>query len=367
MKKQLAITLGLAVISGSAFASKARLEALGEDSNGSQYLLDNRNIFLNPAHANYFKDLVTYETGSTTNNGDSVATPNAEGGFLRASGNMVYGVAFGNENKTLQNLKANSGSTALYDENVWDFFVAGDAGVQWGANLQYSDFQNKQVTNEVKTSVLRGSFGAIFGDTEASLKMSLQDTAEEKNVADFKVKSNYDLSVSHSINGGTVFLRYMAYNAEEKTGHTETWKSSTTTLGYGKVEKLNDSTNLNFKVDYSMTDSKNVNFAANSDSKSNDLAATMGLESNVKEWLALRASISQTIFGEEENDAGKKKSIADSTRVAAGASLIFGDFQVDGMIGNVNNAGTPGSSTAQGNGTLRTDTLLSRVSATYRF
>lgn len=365
MKKQLAITLGLAVISGSAFASKARLEALGEDSNGSQYLLDNRNIFLNPAHANYFKDLVTYETGSTTNNGDTAATPNAEGGFLRASGNMVYGVAFGNENKTLQNLKSNSGSTAIYDENVWDFFVAGDAGVQWGANLQYSDFQNKQVTNEVKTSVLRGSFGAIFGDTEAFIKMSLQDTAEEKNVADLKVKSNYDLGVSHSINGGTVFARYMAYNAEEKTSHTETWKSSTITVGYGKVEKLNDSTNLNYKLAYMTNDTKNKAYA-NSDEKSNDLAATIGLESNVKEWLALRASISQSIFGETEvND--KKKSTDDSTTVAAGASLIFGDFQIDGMIGNVNNAGTPGSSTAQGNGTLRTDTLLSRVSATYRF
>lgn len=157
MKKHLALTLGLAVISGSAFASKARLEALGEDSNGSQYLLDNRNIFLNPAHVNYFKDIVTFESGDTTNEADSAQKPNAEGGFLRATGNMVYGVAFGHEDKTLQNLKTTA-SANLEDSNTWDFFVGGDAGLQWGANLSYSSIKDEQATNDIKSDSLRAGF-----------------------------------------------------------------------------------------------------------------------------------------------------------------------------------------------------------------
>ena len=111
MKKQIAIAMGLAVISGSAFATKARLEALGEDQYGSQFISDNRNVFLNAATVNFHKDLVYMEFGSSDSTGshafegvtlgtetdqDLSASPKAEGGFFKASGNMVYGVVFGN-------------------------------------------------------------------------------------------------------------------------------------------------------------------------------------------------------------------------------------------------------------------------------
>ena len=43
MKKQLTVALGLAVLATPAFATKARLQALGEDVNGSYYVNDNRN------------------------------------------------------------------------------------------------------------------------------------------------------------------------------------------------------------------------------------------------------------------------------------------------------------------------------------
>ena len=64
MKKQIALAMGLAVISGSALASKARLQALGEDTNGSWFIQDNRNIFLNASHVNLNKDMVTMEWGA---------------------------------------------------------------------------------------------------------------------------------------------------------------------------------------------------------------------------------------------------------------------------------------------------------------
>src|SRR5690606_13118987 len=97
MKKQIAIALGLAVVSTSAFATKARLEALGEDANGSMFISDNRNVFLNPATINYHKDFVTLEWGDTTQAVDAAETPRAEGGFFKASGNMVYGLYLGSE------------------------------------------------------------------------------------------------------------------------------------------------------------------------------------------------------------------------------------------------------------------------------
>jgi len=376
MKKQVALALGLAVISGSALASKARLQALGENVDGSQYIMDARNIFLNPAQANYFKDMVTVEAGDTDNNEDLAASPNAEGGFLRASGNMVYGAFFGHEDQTLNDIRTNAGGTVaeLADQNTWDFFVAGDAGVQWGANLSYMSYKNEQATNDIESDAVRVNVGVISGDTEVFLKTSLVETAEEDTSVDLEVKSRYALGVSHNIDGGTIIFNYSSFEAEESETKNETWKNTMFNVGYGKVSKLNDSSSFNWKVNYMNIETENEDFDASTaggDQKAYALSAVMGLESMVKEWLTLRASIGQNIVSEFEDDNGDKRSLADSTIVAAGASFIFGDFQIDGMIGNTTQAAggatTTGESTSTGNGTLRTDTLLSRVSATYRF
>ncbi len=79
MKKQIAIAMGLAVLSTPALATKARLEALGEDHYGSQFIEDNRNIFLNAATVNFHKDIVTYEWGNNltilTPDQDTAANP----------------------------------------------------------------------------------------------------------------------------------------------------------------------------------------------------------------------------------------------------------------------------------------------------
>jgi hypothetical protein len=370
MKKQVALALGLAVISGSALASKARLEALGENADGSQYIMDARNIFLNPAQANYFKDMVTIEAGNTSNNDDKASSPNAEGGFLRASGNMVYGAFFGHEDQTLNDIRTSGvGTVNLADQNTWDFFIAGDAGVQWGANLSYMSYKDDQTSGaEVESDAVRVNVGIISGDTEAFLKTSLSETGEDKGTADIEVNSRYVLGLSHNIDGGTIIFNYSSFEAEESVTD-KTWKDTTFNVGYGKVTKLNDSSSFNWKVNYMSEESENEDYlVASGDQKAYALSAVMGLESVVKEWLTLRASIGQNLLSEEENDAGKTRSTKDSTIVAAGASFVFGDFQVDGMIGNDAAAtGSPGEDTSAGNGTLRTDSLLSRVSATYRF
>lgn len=366
MKKQLTLALGLAVISGSALASEARLQALGQKTNGSQYLMDARNIFMNPAQANYFKDMVSLEAGDTTNTSDDTASPNAEGVVLRASGNMVYGVAFGHENDNIQAIRAAAPGTLPGDVNMWDFFAAGDAGVQWGANLSYGTSVDETGTNDIEASSLRANLGIISGDTEAFLRTTLSETAEEDGVADVNFNSFYDLGVSHNIAGGTIFARVLSIEVEEKEGaNSEDWKRQDLTLGWGKVTKLNDSASFNYDVSYNTSESEGINFA-DGEKKSMNVAATMGVEVMVKEWLTLRGSVSQNIIAEEEDVNEKKSSGKDSTSVAAGASLVFGDFQIDGMIGNTDGT-TTGENTAAGNGTLRTDSLLSRVSATYRF
>lgn len=145
MKKQVIIATGLAVLSTSAWATKARMDAFGQDSErGSFYIQDTRNIFRNAAHVNTFKNYVVTEWG-TANAGtaDSVGAPAAEGGFFREMGAFSYGVYLGNNNDAEEGVRGGAGYTGagtvttgvagLADQdNAIDLFFGGDMGVQWG-------------------------------------------------------------------------------------------------------------------------------------------------------------------------------------------------------------------------------------------
>lgn len=362
MKKQIAVAMGLAVLSGSAFASKARLQSLGGDVNGSMYLSDNRNIFLNAAHVNFHKDIVTVEAGASATT-DSTANPKAEGGFLKANGNMVYGAHFGNVDSTMA---ANRNVTGVaVNHNTWDFFVGGDAGVQWGASLSYADFKDE--ANDDKAGLMKARLGMISGDIEGFLNATITDTKEDDGVSDYEVKSNYDLGVSYNHMGTTYMARYTAFEVEDSEVGDESFSRQTISLGAGRVNKLNDKANFNVDAMLSQsTDTGSTAYASDDETKTTNLAATMGLEVMAKDWLTLRASISQNLYNEVEADNGDKSSGSDSTSVNAGASLVFGDLTVDGLVGN-SDGSTIGDDTSAGNGAIRSDSLLTRVSATYRF
>ena len=134
MKKQLALGMGLAVLSTSAFATKARLLSLGQDKSGSQYIMDQRNIFLNSAYAAKYKDMVIFEWGDDGRTGvpsliadDQDRAPQAEGGFLKSAGNFVYGVYFGGESDITNELRGYShvGDREYHQDNQLDLFFAG--------------------------------------------------------------------------------------------------------------------------------------------------------------------------------------------------------------------------------------------------
>ncbi|MBJ00730.1 MAG: hypothetical protein CME67_05810 [Halobacteriovoraceae bacterium] len=386
MKKQIAIAMGLAVISGSAFATKARLEALGEDQYGSQFISDNRNVFLNAATVNFHKDLVYMEfgssdsTGSTTFEGvtigvetdqDLSASPKAEGGFFKASGNMVYGVVFGNESNTSNGLRTlGMAANAVHEENNVDFFVGGDAGVQWGASLTYSDSKDQQSGTDTEQKSMRARLGVISGDISGFANINLQNHAENGS-AEFDGQSGFQVGGTYEMNDMYYMVQHRSFKGEDGAGDEisvgKTW------IGTAKAYKLNDKSNVWLSAWYK-TEEVDNDFAASGatgKSKTDFIPVTLAAEVSVKEWLALRGSVGHTLWGTNEDDDGDEATV-NNTFVNAGASLIFGDFQVDGLIGNVtsdaNGANAAGStSTDAGNGTLRTDTIMSRVSLLYRF
>ena len=385
MKKQVAIAMGLAVLSTSALASKARLEALGQDANGSFYVDDTRSIFLNPAQLNYHKDFVTIEFGQAQVQDDSAATPRAEGGFFKADGNMVYGLYFNSASdiaNSQRNAAMNDGDTedVVPEQNNMDIFVGGDAGVQWGLRLTYGSYENEQGGADVKSDVARGTVGVITGDLEGYLNFGLGNTAESGD-QEFEGKTSFDIGAAYNVGDMDYIAQVATSNAEDEDGEELT--GETIKLGAAKNYKLNDRANAWVSAFYVNTKQNNeFTTTGNGENTSSYIPLTVAIEVMAKEWLTLRGSVYHEVFGNNENDEGESVSRTNTTRIQAGAGLTWGDLTLDGMIGNattctrydtgVADDATDDNSvceTAEGmdNGVLSTDNLLSRVSLTYKF
>lgn len=363
--KKLAIATGLLVLSTGALASKARLEALGESANGSQFLDDNRNVFLNPAHLNSHYDWVTMEWGSTdtgvAQDQDTSQQPKAEGGIFKNAGNMIYGLYFGSESNTSNALRAAAGVN-IEEQNNLDFFVGGDAGVQWGARLTYHSYENEQGGAEDKSSAQRLALGVVSGNVDAFLNFGLANTAED-GTNEFTGNGSIDLGVTYAMGDMDYMLRYQSIGAEREDGNE--YKVQNTWVGVAKSYKLNDKAQAWASAWYKMDTQEDF---SEEEEKNTYLPVSIGVEVMAKDWLQFRGSVTHEVIGTEEDNDGDKATRGNTTSVNAGASLVYGDFQIDGLIGNStdgNNA--TGQSTDNGNGNLRTDNIMSRVSMTYKF
>ncbi len=391
MKKQLVVALGLTVLATPAFATKARLQALGEDTYGSFYVNDNRNIWLNAAQINNHKDLVTFEWGNTTATTDTTtATPRAEGGVYKTIGNLVWGLHFGGASNTANGLRLASGldPAETGEENVIDLFVGGDAGLKWGANVGYSASESG-TTGDAEQNSLRTRLGVIAGDIEGYANINIMNDAEDSGKDKFEGKLGYQVGAIYSLNDYRIFADYRSFDAEANpagAGGDLDISLSQLQVGAGRATRLNDKATLFTKAQFTMAEVENERTAGAAGSfagacssatavfcneyETMQVPLVVGLEYDAATWLVLRASVGQVVWGTEE-DAANKRSVQDSTFVNAGATLKFGELSLDGVIGNSDGAGavagTAGNSTAGGNGTIRTDTLMSRVGMTYRF
>lgn len=377
MKKQLVLAAGLAVLATPALASKARLQALGEDTNGSFYINDNRNIFLNASEVLNHKDMVTFEWGAgqaTENVGDA----NAEGGFLRSSGNMVWGAQMGRVTDFSTDYQAALTQGALTNpftpSNALDVFVGGDAGIKWGAQLTYSNRKDDAFVTadrDAEASEMDLAVGVSQGNIAGYLKYGLSGKVETDNDnVEVKRKSPLQLGASYKWMEYTFFAQYEMHNLDVDSSTTTSHdvKDTQWQIGAGRSTKLSDKATLFTKVAYvnSNQDWDDLGGAGEEDS-SKQLPVTVGLEYDAASWLALRGSISQSVLintvENDSNAAKRKQTAANTTNVNAGASFKFGDLTMDGVIGTT--AGATGDNAETG--TFNTDTLMSRVSMTYRF
>ncbi|MFY7994034.1 MAG: hypothetical protein ACOVP4_12120 [Bacteriovoracaceae bacterium] len=368
MKKQLVLGLGLAVLAAPAFASKARLQALGENTDGSFYINDNRNVFLNSAQVNNHKDLVTMEWGTGGNTEGADNAPNAEGGAFKTYNNMVYGVQLG---RALSfNTSADGLGVAAFEaSNAVDVFVGGDAGFKWGANLTYAASNDKAPgTKKAEAQVLDLNLGAIFGDFTAYVNYGAMGSTEDKLGTAYDIERSNAIEVggTYQLNDYTIFGQYSMVDFEDKKSKKET-EASSYLVGAGRNDKLNDKTTLFTKIQYSQNNSSD-NKTKTTDLEVTTVPVVIGLEHDATSWLTVRGSVSQNLWSKSDDSKKKEeKTVANSTNVNAGATLKFGELSFDGVIGTDSNTTAGVDDTNNEKGILSTDNLMTRVSMTYKF
>ena len=412
MKKHVIVAAGLAVLSTTAFASKARLEALGQNSDtGSFFISDSRNVFKNPALVNSFNNYATFEWGETNNSLDtssatSQATYNTavsgygtsqrpEGGFFRKSGSFSYGLFMNSNVRSMNSSIVSENSTFLTEDNRFDLFIAGEAGVKWGARLHYSSNKDERKAVTIGTTGLAAAYtdikerthssmglglGVETGAIKAYANLDLKNEAENAIAADHtaiasgtavegaKFEGDLGLQVGGSYKMGamTYFAEYkkLGYDFTESKADTDktTVEDTTITIGAGNTHKISDSAKIFTEVAYVSKKEEEKEGTASGEEKSSSLPVTIGFEASANTWLTLRGSVTQRLVLNSEETTSTPTATSDgkyskqnTTSVNAGATLEFGKLSVDGMIG---------SGTA---GTLNTDNLLTKVGVTYEF
>lgn len=371
MKRNTLVIAGLALLSTNAFASKARVEALGQDSvRGSEYISDARNVFRNPALLNDTKNYLVTEWGTSALS-DSSTAPRAEGGFFREAGSFAYGLYLGNNNGRDAASRTAAAATYLNQDNALDLFFAGDMGIKWGAKLHYASSKNQvlSATQTKKNTAFGLGLGVDMGAAQGYLDLDLSDKSTGAAAAgdEWKLKPSYLVGGSYEWSGTTFFASYSASKYEVKTvtgatSTTATTKDSNITFGAGRIMEINPSARI-------MTDAKVVigtNQVTAGKTKTQNLPVTLGMEADATSWLALRGAVSQdVVLNTTKNTAGKKSTDQNSTNVSAGATLNFGNLKVDGVVGTT--GASRAAATASEQGVLATDNLMTRVGVTYKF
>ncbi len=359
MKKHIAIAAGLAVLSTSAFATKSRMEALGQSSSrGSFFIEDTRNIFRNASKVNDMTNYVVTEWGTDS------AAQNAEGGFFRSAGQFNYGLYLNSD----VNSNASTQDVGLLDEdNRLQLFVGGDMGLKWGASVYYSSSENEQGAIKKENDTMGVSVGVSKGAMEGYANVALKDESKGGTAQADK----FDADSGMLIGAAYSWMDYKFYAEYAKDGYEQTVAGakkdnefSSIVVGVGHNHEVSATSRIFTQVQYETNKDETTTAGTKVETKNSNLPLTIGFEADATSWLALRGSISQNIVLGTEKVGGKKKTNG-TTDVAAGATLNFGKLKVDGMIGTTSNDRT--AAAASENGTLALDNVMTKVAVHYWF
>ncbi len=360
MKLKGLMTLAFAVSMVPASATIARLQALGmteTDNEGSYYIQDDRNIFLNVANINDYKDTVILEWGNEGSDfgSDSLQTDKdgqakAKGGVFKSVGNGVMGVYLGNESNTAALLrgvgtaakhadKTFSGGDAMLDgaDNQVDLFYGQSSSIgDWGVNVVYAEGKDAatrayNIAHAVRLGLKNEGWQAFANISTGTTVRQVQDYGSEAVFGQFEGKlglhlgGSYDAVKSDSYTGTVYgFAKKFDWEQTDSGGTTSASLGDappsaggltrnsrgqagtvdggfmTWALGYGSKYQSGKGT-LFTNIEYRHKEIE-VKFNAKAEAKNVVVPVTVGYEHEATSWLTLRGSVVHNLMGYRENN-----------------------------------------------------------------
>lgn len=373
----------LIVLSPLAQATRARLLSLGQDKNGSLFIEDERNIFLNPAFVTKVPNQINLEAGNydrvsssrppATN--DTTNDPKAEGGIVYQMPEFSLGTQVGRVSKAADLIDAQpSLTTSFYDpQNGIDLIFGKKAKVTWGASLHYakSKEDSGQAANPDSEAKILSARGGILNDKyQGYLNWDIMHDSETRTTGgtrEFDGKLSLEAGGSYNLNsrskvGGYILRTKNDFNngAGEKGDYLLT-RLSGQYFYYFKNEKgmmVYGLGGLYYEKGESDYDT------ATTDKKETYLSIPVGLgfEAGMTSWLKLRGSVAQNVLIDKSDSVDgtndRKSEGQDDTIVTLGSSLLFQNFSLDATLEGTGSAGS---------GKVNGNTLMANVGATYNF
>ncbi len=374
------ITLALVLASTSAFATRARVTALGN----SPHLTDVTYVYGNATWMMTLADSLTIESGATANNFTTAGgadTSNiglgSEGLMIRSMGDAKFALGLGHDDSTSFANRGLANAAAAAAALTWNIkpqqnplFLAygmkmGDMSV--GAGLRYSNYDDKK--GDEKESSMALNFGARSAAWDVALDLGLTDEWKT-GATNASPNDSYKGKTAISLTGGYNVTETMYVNAGFKTGGakledaaTEVADFSYTNITVGVTESIKKD-GAEFFYGAGLLSTSSEEKTSTQKTTSMKMPLIIGLEADANSWLTLRGSVTQTLLlvDSDKTETAGVASVetspgANSTTLAAGAGLKFNKVTVDGSIlangSQVINAGA--------------NNLLGQVGLTYAF
>jgi len=307
----LALVLGLTSIffnPNHALASLARQSVLGTgDGNmvlnaGSLLYIDERNIFVNPANINQFFDYAIIEKNGNSN------TFTGEGGTVFSFLTFKFGFYFNRGSY----IPAPPTTYNILPARAFEFFVGSDFGFKWGLGVGTA------------TNTMTNGFSR---DVNISLGTEYEDFEPFFHVKVYGREVFSGVETKHSAFKGGIkytwgeWIPYILVSqSKEKNGaivpSRRVWGG-----GIGRNTIVTSGINLYYSIS---------GWHQNGQGTRTRAPISVGIESNAKEWLTLRAGLGHDLYHYQRGPG----SIINSTTARLGASFHIEKFNIDWAFGN---------------------------------
>lgn len=346
------LLLAAALLSSSAFASKARVASL----QGANHLVDTQTVFTSPSHVLMLNPYLTFEMGT--------AGTDAEGGIMRPMGGGKMLFYMGHQNTTESDIYTDARATNSYIEQRNPLeLIYGAGNMAYGISLSHAEDHtagDKETSVVLKWGMNMASDGWLYAHVHA------WDQASKRNAGDEDRFSTMPyITFGGSMASGSMRffgeLNYGKWTTDPgaATGTETDMKDMDLSVGVEDRSLKTDAADIYYGVKAAWA-KRTIDGTPEKDVTGYKLPAFIGIEIPVVSWATFRGSVQQNLlFGTTKDESAttptKDDSIDADTTVAAGLGLKYGNLVLDGSL------------TAAGNGNINGNQFISQASVTYNF